>query len=308
MPLNLPTNNPEQPRKKGDLYVIATPIGNMEDITLRALNVLGRVDFIAAEDTRHTLRLLSHHNIKRRLISYHEHNERERTKNLLDKLNSGLSVALVSDAGTPTVSDPGYQLIKAAIEKDIRVIPIPGVSAAVAAISVAGMPTDSFVFIGFPAKKKGKRLEQLRKLVFEQKTIIFYESPRRMQALLEEIILNIGDRKGVLCREMTKLYEEFVRGNLSDILRSLKSRPSIKGECTLLVAGEEENKDISVEKVGEEIKKRLASAKGGLSDIAKEIAKKYNLPKNMVYDEALKIKMEVKGQPLSHKGTKERCD
>ncbi|MBU4344279.1 MAG: 16S rRNA (cytidine(1402)-2'-O)-methyltransferase [Desulfobacteraceae bacterium] len=290
MPLNSPTNNPEQPGKKGDLYVIATPIGNMDDITLRALNIMGRVDLVAAEDTRHTLRLLSHHNIKRRLISYHEHNERERTKNLLDKLNSGLSVALVSNAGTPTVSDPGYQLIKAAIERDIRVIPIPGVSAAVTAISVSGMPTDSFVFVGFLARKKGKRLEQLRKLAFEQRTIIFYESPRRIQTLLEEIILNMGDRKGVLCREMTKLHEEFVRGNLSKILMSLKKRPSIKGECTLLVAGDEENEDVSMEKVREEIKKRLASPKGGLSDIAKEIAKKYNLPKNIVYDEGLKIK------------------
>lgn len=294
MPLNLPTNNPEETGRKGELYVIATPIGNREDITLRALNVLGRVDLVAAEDTRHTLRLLSHHNIKRRLISYHEHNERERTKNLLDKLNSGLSVALVSNAGTPTVSDPGYQLIRAAIERGIRVVPIPGVSAAVTALSVSGMPTDSFVFVGFLARKKGKRLEQLRKLAFEQRTIIFYESPRRIQILLEEIILNIGDRNGVLCREMTKLHEEFVRGNLSIILMSLKKRPSIKGECTLLVAGDEENKDVPMEKVRKEIKKRLALAKGSLSDIAKEIAKKYNLPKNRVYDEALKIKMEKK--------------
>jgi len=290
MPLNSPTNNPEQLGKKGDLYVIATPIGNREDITLRALDVLGGVDLVAAEDTRHTLRFLSHHNIKSRLISYHEHNERERTKDLLDKLNSGLSVALVSNAGTPTISDPGYQLIKAAIERDIRVIPIPGVSAAVTAISVSGMSTDSFVFVGFLARKKGKRLEQLRKLAFEQRTIIFYESPRRIQTLLEEIILHIGHRKGVLCREMTKLHEEFVRGNLSDILRALKKRSSIKGECTLLVTGEEENKDVSMEKVRREIKKRLASAKGSLSDIAKEIAKKYNLPKNIVYDEAVKIK------------------
>ncbi|NQT10395.1 MAG: 16S rRNA (cytidine(1402)-2'-O)-methyltransferase [Desulfobacteraceae bacterium] len=290
MPLNSLTNSTEETGKKGELYVVATPIGNREDITLRALNVLGGVDLVAAEDTRHTLRFLSHHNIKRRLISYHEHNERERTKNLLDKLNSGLSVALVSNAGTPTVSDPGYQLIKAAIESGIRVVPIPGVSAAVTALSVSGMPTDSFAFVGFLARKKGKRLEQLRKLAFEQKTIIFYESPRRIQRLLEEIILNIGDRNGVLCREMTKLHEEFIRGNLSDILMSLKKRPSIKGECTLLVAGDEENEDASMEKVRKEIKKRLVSAKGSLSDIAKEIAKKYNLPKNIVYDEGLKIK------------------
>jgi 16S rRNA (cytidine1402-2'-O)-methyltransferase len=290
MPLNLPTNNPEKTGKKGELYVIATPIGNREDITLRALNVLGKVDLVAAEDTRHTLRFLSHHNIKSRLISYHEHNERERTKDLLDKLNSGLSVALVSNAGTPTISDPGYQLLKAALKRGIRVVPIPGVSAAVTALSVSGLPTDSFVFVGFLAKKKGKRLEQLRKLAFEKRTIIFYESPRRIHTLLEEIILNIGDRNGVLCREMTKLHEEFVRGHLSNILRSLKKRPSIKGECTLLVAGYEENENVSREKVRKEIKKRLASAKGSLSDIAKEIAKKYNLPKNRVYDEALKIK------------------
>ncbi len=200
----------------------------------------------------------------------------------------------MSNAGTPTISDPGYQLIKTALKRSIRVVPIPGVSAAVTALSVSGLPTDSFVFVGFLAKKKGKRLEQLRKLAFEKRTIIFYESPRRIHTLLEEIILNIGDRNGVLGREMTKLHEEFVRGNLSDILNSLKKRSSIKGECTLLVAGYEENEDVSREKVSKEIKKRLASAKGSLSDIAKETAKKYNLPKNRVYDEALKIKMEKK--------------
>jgi 16S rRNA (cytidine1402-2'-O)-methyltransferase len=294
MPLNLPTNNPEETGKKGDLYVIATPIGNREDITLRALNILRQVDIIAAEDTRHTGKLLSFYKIKGSLTSCHEHNEREKIPALLDKLNLGLSVALVSNAGTPTISDPGYQLIKAAIERDIRVIPIPGVSAAVTAISVSGMPTDSFVFVGFPARKKGKRLEQLRKLAFEQRTIIFYESPKRILKFLEEIIMVVGDRKGVLSREMTKLHEEFVRGNLSIILRSLKKRPSIKGECTLLVAGEEEDKDVPMEEVRKEIKKRLASAKGSLSDITKEIARKYNLPRNRVYDEALKIKMEKK--------------
>ena len=172
MPLNSPMDNNLTPNK-GTLYVVATPIGNMDDITLRALTILGQVDLIAAEDTRHTGKLMKYHNIKSRLISYHEHNEKERTPLLIERIESGSSIALVSNAGTPTVSDPGYMLLQSAVEKGIRVIPIPGVSAGITALSISGLPTDSFIFIGFPAKKKEKRLKQLREFSDEQRTLIF---------------------------------------------------------------------------------------------------------------------------------------
>ena len=277
----------------GALYVVATPIGNRDDITIRALNILGQVDLVAAEDTRHTGRLLAHHNIKCRMISFHEHNERERTPDLINRLKAGSSVALVSNAGTPSVSDPGYRLVKEAIDSDIRVIPIPGVSAAITALCVAGMPTDSFVFVGFPAKKKARRLNQLNDLAGEHRTIVFYESPRRISTFLEEIIDIMGDRYGVLAREMTKLHEEFIRGSLSEILSSLNARPAIKGECTLLVTGCEENKEVSLKTVRTEIIKALEKKENRLSEIAKAVAEKHGLSKNKVYDEALKLKHKM---------------
>jgi 16S rRNA (cytidine1402-2'-O)-methyltransferase len=277
----------------GSLYVVATPIGNRDDITIRALNILGQVDLVAAEDTRHTGRLLAHHNIKCRMISFHEHNERKRTPDLINRLKAGSSVALVSNAGTPSVSDPGYRLVKEAIDSDIRVIPIPGVSAAITALCVAGMPTDSFVFLGFPAKKKARRLNQLNDLAGEHRTIVFYESPRRISTFLEEIIDIMGDRYGVLAREMTKLHEEFIRGSLSEILSSLNARPAIKGECTLLVTGCEENKEVSLKTVRTEIIKALEKKENRLSEIAKAVAEKHGLSKNKVYDEAMKLKRKM---------------
>jgi len=277
----------------GALYVVATPIGNRDDITLRALNILGNVDLVAAEDTRHTGRLLAHHNIKCHMISCHEHNEGERTPDLINRLKAGSSVALVSNAGTPSVSDPGYRLVKEAIANSIRVIPIPGVSAAIAALSVSGLPTDSFVFIGFPAKKKAKRLKQLQVLAGESRTMVFYESPKRILTLLKEIINVMGDRYGVLSREMTKLHEEFIRGFLSEILSSLDARPAIKGECTLLITGCEESKEVSIKTVRTEIMKALEKKESKLSEISKIIGKKYGLPKKKVYDEALKLKRKA---------------
>jgi 16S rRNA (cytidine1402-2'-O)-methyltransferase len=226
MPLSSPTDDPEHIDETCNLYVVATPIGNRDDITIRALNILGRVDLVAAENTRHTGRLLAHHNIKGNLISYHEHNEVKRTPELIHRLKTGSSVALVSNAGTPSVSDPGYRLVKEAIANNIKVIPVPGVSAAVTALSAAGLPTYSFIFVGFPAKKKAKRLKQLKELASEIRTIIFYESPKRILTFLEEIIDAMGDRYGVLSREMTKLHEEFLRGFLSEIHYILNARPA----------------------------------------------------------------------------------
>jgi len=291
MPLNSLINDSEK-KNKGNLYIVATPIGNRDDITIRALKILEQADIIAAEDTRHTSRFLLHHNIKGNLVSCHEHNEKKRTQGLIKKLKEGLSVALVSNAGTPSVADPGYYLIKSAIASNIKVIPIPGVSAAITALSAAGLPTDSFIFIGFLSKTKNKRFKQLRELANEQRTIIFYESPKRILMLLKELIDVMGDRYSVLSREMTKLYEEFIRGSLSEIFSSLQERPVVKGECTLLITGCKENKDVSMEFVRSEIKNRLKITGTRLSELVKEIAKKYNLPKNKVYDEALKVKGE----------------
>jgi len=272
--------------------VVATPIGNREDITVRALNTLREVDLIAAEDTRKTGSFLSRHKIKNHLISYHEHNENKRTPEIISKLLAGASIALVSNAGTPSVSDPGYRLIETAIENNIEVIPIPGVSAATAAMSVSGLPTDSFVFVGFPPRKKGKRLKFLTELAVEPRPLIFYESPQRILAFLEEIVSHMGDRPAVLAREMTKLHEEFIRGSVSEILMTMKKRAKVKGECTLLVAGRKEKEEIDSEMVEAEIKAALKKHQSGLSEITKLIAQKYGLSKNEVYNLALKLKRQ----------------
>lgn len=292
MPSTSHINNSGPDAAPGTLYVVATPIGNRDDITLRALSVLKDADLIAAEDTRHTGKFLSLHNIKGRLISYHEYNERERTPGLIDRLKNGSSVALVSNAGTPAVSDPGYRLIKEAIAAGINIVPVPGVSAAVAALSVSGLATDSFIFIGFCPKKKEKRLDLLRELNKEKRTIIFYESPRRILRLIEEIESVMGERFSVLSREITKIYEEFIRGTLSEILTVLKQRSGIKGECTLLVSGCEEKEVSSPEIVTKELKEGICSNEKPLSVLAKETAKKFGLSRKQVYEEALRLKNE----------------
>ena len=282
--------------RPGILYVVATPIGNRDDITLRALNVLREVDLIAAEDTRKTRRFLEMHALKSSLISYHEHNEAERTPKLIAKLKKGLSIALVSNAGTPTVSDPGYRLITTALADNLDVIPIPGVSAVTTALSVAGLPTDSFVFMGFPAKKKSKRRQQLSDLASETRTLIFYESPRRILTLLGEINAAMGDRYLVLAREMTKRYEEFLRGRLSEIVRQLKGRSDIKGEITLLVAGSDKPGIQSWEVVREQIRTAVMNRRDSLSEIAREIAAKTGMSRNKIYTQALKIKKEIESE------------
>jgi 16S rRNA (cytidine1402-2'-O)-methyltransferase len=256
--------------RSGTLYVVATPIGNRDDITLRALNILREVDLIAAEDTRKTRRFLELHAVDSSLISYHEHNEAERTPKLIAKLKKGMSIALVSNAGTPTISDPGYRLITATLADDLNVMPIPGVSAATAALSVAGLPTDSFVFLGFPARKKTKRLQQLNDL--------------------GEIRDAMGDRYLVLAREMTKIHEEFLRGRLSEIAMQLKGRANIKGECTLLVAGCDSGSSISWDTIRAEIRNSLAAEGKHVSEVVRDIAQKYKLPKNKVYEETLKFR------------------
>ena len=303
MPLSLPTHNSKTTTGYGRLFVVATPIGNRDDITLRALKILKVVDVIAAEDTRHTGRFLKHHEIKSKLISYHEHNEKERTPVLIERLKAGASVALVSKAGTPALSDPGYRLIKSAIESNINVTPIPGVSAAIAALSVSGLPTDSFVFIGFPSKKKAKRLKLFDKLATVSRTLIFYESPRRILKLVEEIYSVMGDRPAVLSREMTKLYEEFTRGSLSQMLDRLQQGHEIKGECTLLVGGDKGNPDASLASLMDELNQGLKKKDTTVSRLSKELARRHGIPKSVVYQKAVKIKKSDKSRnPTSGTG------
>ena len=275
--------------KPGTLYVVATPLGNRDDITLRALEILRRVDLIAAEDTRKTGTFLAMHAIKNNLISYHEHNEAQRTPQLVAKLRQGFSIALVSNAGTPTVSDPGYRLIEAALDKHLKIVPIPGVCAATAALSVAGLPTATFIFTGFLSKKKAKRLRQLADLADEPHTLIFYESPRRILTLLIDTIKVLGNRRAVLAREMTKFHEEFIRGRLADIADQLTGRNDIKGECTLLVTGQDFGEISSWPKVRQQIEAAVANGQTPLSAIAREIASTTGFAKNKVYAEALKI-------------------
>jgi 16S rRNA (cytidine1402-2'-O)-methyltransferase len=293
MPLNSPTPDTGPDGEAGVLYVVATPIGNQDDITLRALKVLKRVDGIAAEDTRHTGRFLSHHGITTRLISYHEHNERVRTPALISQMVTGESIALVTDAGTPAVSDPGYRLVKAAVESGIRVVPVPGVSAAITALSVGGLPTDAFVFVGFPAKKKAKRIQQLQSLADDPKTLIFYESPKRITGFLAEIKETLGNRNAVLGREMTKFHEEFLRGAIYEILKALSERSSVKGECTLLVAGKEEGEVAPMASDFQELEDKIAAAMAGgssLTDVSRELSAGLGISRKKVYEIALKIK------------------
>jgi 16S rRNA (cytidine1402-2'-O)-methyltransferase len=285
----MPLNSPIRDTGPGCLYVVATPIGHLEDITLRAVRTLKEVDLIAAEDTRHTRRLLAAHGIENQLISYHEHNEQQRTAELIRRLEQGTRIALVSDAGTPTVSDPGYRLVEAAAARRIPIIPIPGVSAAMAALSAAGLPTDSFTFAGFPPRKKARRLAQLHQLAAVPHTLIFYQSPRRLPAFLGELKEVLGDRTAVLAREITKIHEEFLRGPLTRIIAQLEQRPEVKGECTLLVAGappaEPDPRDLDAA-----IADALAQSDSPLSTLAKELARKWRVPRKEIYARALALK------------------
>jgi 16S rRNA (cytidine1402-2'-O)-methyltransferase len=217
---------------QGTLYLIATPIGNLEDITLRALRTLGEVDLIACEDTRHTRKLLAHFNISKPTVSYHTHNERERTAELVSRLEAGANVALVSDAGTPLVSDPGFNLVHEAIARDLRVVPIPGPSALIAALVASGLPANEFTFVGFLPAKHAARLARLRELAPLNATLIFYEAPHRIRATLADARATLGNRSCVIARELTKLHEAFIRGALMEI-----EIPDImvRGEMVLLV-------------------------------------------------------------------------
>jgi 16S rRNA (cytidine1402-2'-O)-methyltransferase len=265
----------------GTLYLVATPIGNLEDITLRALRVLREVDLIACEDTRHTRKLLEHYGIQKPTLSYHEHNEAARSAELLDKLRQGASVALVSDAGTPLVSDPGFRLVSKAIEGGIAIEPVPGASAILAALTASGLPTDAFLFGGFLPARPGPRRKQLARLKDEPATLVFYEAPHRILEALEDIDAVLGARPVVLARELTKLYQEFLRGTAASLGEALRARPPLKGEITLLVgrsappAGDQTSVEEAVE----------AAIRAGMDrmEAIKAVARQRGLSKREVY-------------------------
>lgn len=218
----------------GTLYLVATPIGNLDDITLRAIKVLGDVGLIACEDTRHTRKLLTHFGINTRTISYHEHNERERAVELLERLRNGESIAVVSDAGTPGISDPGFRLVQVAIENDIRVVPVPGAAAFVSALVASGIPTDEFFFAGFLPSRATARRARLRELQGLPATLIFYEAPHRLAASLRDASEILGQRNAVVARELTKVHEEIARGSLGD-LASRYETENVRGEIVLVI-------------------------------------------------------------------------
>jgi 16S rRNA (cytidine1402-2'-O)-methyltransferase len=265
----------------GTLYVVATPIGNLEDITRRALRILGEVDLIACEDTRQTRKLLDHYAISKPLISYHEHNESARSKELLAELLGGKNVALVSDAGTPLIADPGYRLVALAREQGIAVSPIPGPSATIAALSASGLPTDSFLFQGFLPVKKTQRRKMLENLKASQATLVFYETPHRIVEALEDIAEILGSRPVVLAREVTKIHEEFLRGTSADLSKELATRPSVRGEMVVMI-GKSEVSEVDDTPIEDAVEKLLQAGIPRM-DAMKAVARERGLSKREVY-------------------------
>jgi 16S rRNA (cytidine1402-2'-O)-methyltransferase len=270
----------------GTLYVVATPLGNLEDVTLRALRVLREAALVACEDTRRTAVLLRAHGIATPTTSYYEHNERWKGARILVALREGRDVALVSDAGTPGISDPGYRLVRDARAEGIPVLPVPGPSAAVAALSVSGLPTDRFLFVGFLPPRSGARRQALAALTGARETLVVYESPVRVLASLDDMKEILGDRDAFLCREATKLHEEYARGPLSDLRARLASRPSVKGEVVLVIAGAGEAAAPTED--AETLFHRLVAEGRTRREAVKETARALGLPARDVYRRVLR--------------------
>ena len=271
-------------QKKGNLYIIATPIGNLEDITLRAIRILKEVDLIAAEDTRHTLKLLNHLEISKPLISYHRHNEEIRTEELIKELKTGKNIGLVSDAGTPGICDPGEEIIKKCIEESIKIVPIPGACAMINALITSGISTKEFIFLGFLPLNKKSRKEKLEEIKNANKTIILYEAPHKLKSTLNDLSLILEDRSVVLARELTKIHEEYIRGTVKELM---EKTDNLKGEMILII--EKNNKDnkeelnslnnLTLEEHYNFYEKNRLNKK----EIIKKIAKDRNVSKNEIY-------------------------
>ena len=277
------------------LYLVATPIGNLEDITLRALRVLKEVDEIACEDTRQTQKLLNHYGITTRTISYHEHNEMTRAAELVKEMQEGASVALVTDAGMPGISDPGYRLISLAIRHHVPVVPIPGASAFLAALVASGLPTDSFRFSGFLPAKRGERRAALEAIKTSPRTQVFYEAPHRVVETLADVVEVLGDaRHVVIAREVTKLHEEFLRGRAGEVLETLKARDAVKGEITLLIGKAEEadtqGAALRPASVRQRVEQIMAEEKVDEKAALKKVAKERGVSKSEAYRELQRSK------------------
>lgn len=272
-------------RDTGKLYLVATPIGNLEDITFRAINVLKEADIIAAEDTRHTLKLLNHYEISKPIISYHRHNEEVKKEVLINKLLEGQNIALVTDAGTPGISDPGEEIVREAIENNIEIIPIPGACALINALIPSGLNTKEFAFYGFLPLNKNNRKSVLERIKKEDKTVILYEAPHKLIKTLEDIQASLGDIDCVLARELTKIHEEFIRGSINSILEKMKEKEAIKGEYIVLLDLNNnviEEDDIKNKTIEEQYK--IYESQGmEKKDIIKQIAKNKNVAKNEIY-------------------------
>lgn len=282
-------------KTRGILYICGTPIGNLQDITIRVLNILKEVKLIAAEDTRHTKKLLIHYQINTKVTSYHEYNKFKKAPYLVEILKNGQDIALVSDAGMPGISDPGYVLINLALNNNIKIIPIPGVSALITALVVSGLPTDKFVFEGFLPRKIKERKRYFKSIKNEERTIIFYETPHRLKRALKDMLEILGDRKIVIARELTKKYEEIIRGKLNLVLSEMNTK-EIKGEITLVVQGgiKEKGNDtidfLKDECIMEKYLKKLKNQGYSNKDIIKITQEKLNIPKNLIYKKLLEIK------------------
>jgi 16S rRNA (cytidine1402-2'-O)-methyltransferase len=277
------------------LYLVGTPIGNLEDITLRALRVLKEVDAIACEDTRQTQKLLNHYGITTRTVSYHEHNEITRAAELVKDLQQGISIALVTDAGTPGISDPGFRLVALAIQHHVPVVPVPGASAFLSALVASGLPTDSFRFGGFLPSKLGERRAGLDAIKDSPRTQVFYEAPHRIVETLSDLVVILGeDRHVVVAREVTKLHEEFLRGRAVDILETLKSRDAVKGEITLLIGKAEEASSTASQAPKMTVRQRLQQimTEEKLDEKAalKRLAKERGISKSEAYRELQRSK------------------
>ena len=278
----------------GKLYVVATPLGNLEDITLRALRILKEVDVIAAEDTRHSLRLLNHYGISRHLVSYWGEKEKVKAEETLSLLKTGKNVALISDAGTPGIADPGGVLIRRAWEEGIRIEPIPGPSAVIAALSVSGFPAEEFIFSGFLPAKRSRRRKVLEILSREKRTIVFYEAPHRIVESFDDIADIFGDRQTLLLREMTKMHEELMRGGAGGIRDRLKDT-MLAGEFVIVIEGRREEENLSAEEALEEIE-ALMKKGFGRKEAVKRVAAEYGLSRKELYDRSLSGQQEDQGR------------
>lgn len=269
----------------GTLYIVATPLGNLEDITLRAIRVLREVSVIACEDTRRTVKLLNRYEIRTPLTVFHEYNKARAGAGIVRRLREGESVALVSDAGTPAISDPGYELVREAIAAGLPIEVVPGPSALVAALVVSGLPTDHFAFEGFLPARREKRRKAMQALAGETRTMIFYESPQRVAAFLQEAAEVFGDRRACVVRELTKVHEEILRGTLAELAAEVAGRDAVLGEITVVVGGAPKTVELSAEEI---VRAALEDASGSSRDLAREIAERTGLPRKEVYAEILR--------------------